>query len=252
MVFCILNIDVFISQVNLRSKFENPDLKLDLVSCQFAFHYSFESLPQAEQMLANISSNLQPGGYFIGTTTDAFDIIRRLDRETNPDNRKFGNEVFSVEFPESTSLEKVPLFGAKYNFHLEGAVDCPEFLVHFPTFQKLALRYGLKLIEKTRFEDFVKEEPDFEFKNLLVRMKVYEAYPPYPGKELVSKIPSDYVHAQNYLDALPNSNDLKIGTLTKAEWEAASLYLLFIFQKQDNQCNEVSKPTKEADEKQTV
>ena len=34
--------------------------------------------------------------------------------------------------------------------------------------------YGLKLIEKTRFEDFVKEEPDFEFNNLLVRMKVYE------------------------------------------------------------------------------
>ena len=54
---------------------ENPDVKLDLVSCQFAFHYSFESLPQAEQMLANVSSNLQPGGYFIGTTTDATDIM---------------------------------------------------------------------------------------------------------------------------------------------------------------------------------
>jgi hypothetical protein len=23
----------------------------------------------------------------------------------------------------------VPLFGAKYKFHLEGVVDCPEFLV---------------------------------------------------------------------------------------------------------------------------
>jgi mRNA (guanine-N7-)-methyltransferase len=53
----------------------NRELKLDLVSCQFAIHYSFESLPQAEQMLANVSSNLQPGGYFIGTTTDAKDIM---------------------------------------------------------------------------------------------------------------------------------------------------------------------------------
>lgn len=56
-------------------RMENCELKLDLVSCQFAFHYSFESLPQAEQMLANVSCNLQPGGYFIGTTTDAYDIM---------------------------------------------------------------------------------------------------------------------------------------------------------------------------------
>lgn len=54
---------------------ERPEVKMDLVSCQFAFHYSFESLPQAEQMLANVSENLEPGGYFIGTTTDAFDIM---------------------------------------------------------------------------------------------------------------------------------------------------------------------------------
>ena len=54
---------------------KDPSLNFDLVSCQFAFHYSFESLPQAEQMLANVSSNLLPGGYFIGTTTDSNDIM---------------------------------------------------------------------------------------------------------------------------------------------------------------------------------
>ena len=54
---------------------KNENLKLDLVSCQFAFHYSFESLPQAEQMFANVSSNLCDGGFFIGTTTDANDIM---------------------------------------------------------------------------------------------------------------------------------------------------------------------------------
>ena len=40
---------------------------LDVVSCQFALHYSFESLPQAECMLKNASESLRPGGYFIGT-----------------------------------------------------------------------------------------------------------------------------------------------------------------------------------------
>ena len=37
----------------------------------------------------------------------------------------------------------IPLFGAKYDFHLEGVVDCPEFLVHFPTLEKLAKQYDL-------------------------------------------------------------------------------------------------------------
>ena len=34
------------------------------------------------------------------------------------------------------SKEDFPLFGAKYDFHLEGVVDCPEFLVHMPTMEK--------------------------------------------------------------------------------------------------------------------
>ena len=61
---------------------------------------------------------------------------RRLGRNEDPENRKFGNTIFSVEFPEETPLDPPPLFGAKYNFHLEEVVDCPEFLVHFPTFEK--------------------------------------------------------------------------------------------------------------------
>ena len=32
-----------------------------------------------------------------------------------------------------------PLFGCKYDFHLEGVVDCPEFLVYFPLLEKYVL-----------------------------------------------------------------------------------------------------------------
>nr|SVE72982.1 EOG090X07I2 [Ceriodaphnia reticulata] len=203
------------------SKFSNHELKLDLVSCQFAFHYSFESLPQAEQMLANVSSNLQPGGYFIGTTTDADDIMRRLGRDKDSENRKFGNSIFSVEFPPETPLDPPPLFGAKYNFHLEEVVDCPEFLVHFPTFQKLATKYGLTLVQKTRFEEFVSQELDHG-KDLLMRMKALEAYPPFNNQDPVSQDLEDYVHAQEYLDSSSSADGFrpKIGTLSKAEWEA--------------------------------
>lgn len=45
----------------------------------------------------------------------------------------FGNSVFNIK---PVSKEDFPLFGAKYDFHLEGVVDCPEFLVHLPTMEK--------------------------------------------------------------------------------------------------------------------
>ena len=35
-------------------------------------------------------------------------------------------------------LDDVPLFGAKYDFHLEDVVDVPEYLIHFPLLE----RYG--------------------------------------------------------------------------------------------------------------
>jgi len=43
-------------------------------------------------------------------------------------DNSFGNDVYRVTFDDKDNL---PLFGCKYNFHLEGVVDCPEFLVHF-------------------------------------------------------------------------------------------------------------------------
>jgi mRNA (guanine-N7-)-methyltransferase len=45
----------------------------------------------------------------------------------------FGNSVFNIKFDD---LDDLPLFGAKYNFSLEGVVNCPEFLVYFPALVK--------------------------------------------------------------------------------------------------------------------
>ena len=63
--------------------FQDKNIEFDLVSCQFAFHYCFESLPQAETMLKNISENLKKGGFFIGTTPDSRDIMSRFRDATD-------------------------------------------------------------------------------------------------------------------------------------------------------------------------
>ena len=56
-------------------------------------------------------------------------------RLRNSEGMSFGNEVYQVTF-ELEDKKNIPLFGAKYNFHLEGVVDCPEFLVYFPLMEK--------------------------------------------------------------------------------------------------------------------
>ena len=64
-----------------------------------------------------------------------FPILFLRSRVRKAGGKKFGNDVYSVEFDKPIDNEvPPPIFGAKYNFHMEGVVDCPEFLVHFPTF----------------------------------------------------------------------------------------------------------------------
>ena len=86
-------------------------------------------------MLKNVSECLKPGGYFIGTIPDAYDIMRRQKAAASD---TFGNDVFEIKF--LSDPDDLPVFGAKYNFHLDGVVDCPEFLVYFPAFEKLPAR----------------------------------------------------------------------------------------------------------------
>ena len=76
--------------------------------------------------------------------------VTRVKQETA------SNSVFKIEFdPPLDDNNPPPLFGAKYNFSLEGAVNnCPEFLVHFSTLVELAEKYGLILICRRRFDSY--------------------------------------------------------------------------------------------------
>lgn len=133
----------------LREHYKDPSIELNVVSCQFAFHYCFESLKQAECMIQNAAECLRPGGYFIGTMPDANDIMKR---QHATQSNEFGNDIYRISFLCDTKAP--PLFGAKYNFELDGVVNCPEFLVHFPLLVKLAAKFGLRLVLKERFEEY--------------------------------------------------------------------------------------------------
>ncbi|OCT76605.1 mRNA cap guanine-N7 methyltransferase isoform X1 [Xenopus laevis] len=209
----------------LSEKYIDPEIKFDICSCQFVYHYSFETYEQADTMLRNACERLCPGGFFIGTTPDGFELVKRLEAS---DTNSFGNDVYTVTFEKKG---KYPLFGCKYDFSLEEVVNVPEFLVYFPVLVEMAKKYQMKLIYKKTFREFFEEKvKNDEQKMLLKRMKALESYPAAPNTKLVSGRTEDYEHAQKMVEN--GQIKLPLGTLSKSEWDATSIYLLFAFEKQ--------------------
>jgi len=185
-----------------------PALKDDgpfnVCSVQFAMHYSWSTEERARRALKNVSTLLQPGGYLIGTMPDADVIVRKL---RSADELEFGNNVYHIKFDKSCSdkrfLSASP-YGYQYEFHLEDAVDCPEWLVPFQSFKALAEEYGLELVMKKNFHKFVHE---------------------YSQRQ-------EFAELMRKLGAL---GDPAVGdTITDDEWDAAYIYLVFVFKKSGN------------------
>ncbi|XP_022646202.1 mRNA cap guanine-N7 methyltransferase-like isoform X1 [Varroa jacobsoni] len=204
----------------LADKYSQSDIVFDVVSCQFTFHYCFESLTQARCMIRNISERLRKGGYFIGTTPNAYELVRRLKES---DELSFGNDVYTVTF---SSKEDFPLFGCKYNFQLEGVVDCPEFLVNFEMFKILAREQDLELVQRWTFEEFFNDFRNQEGASLLQKMNALETYPAHIGGSLAGH-EHDYVHAHE----IHKATGKQLGTLSKPEWEALTVYVAYAFVK---------------------
>ncbi|XP_076926049.1 mRNA cap guanine-N(7) methyltransferase 1-like isoform X1 [Bidens hawaiensis] len=178
------------------------DAPFDLCSCQFAMHYSWSTEARARRALANVSSLLRPGGIFIGTMPDANVIVKKLRAA---DGLVFGNSVFWIQFDDDFSEKKFKSsspFGIKYKFHLEDAVDCPEWVVPFNVFKALAEEYDLELV-------FVKNSHAF----------VHE----YMKKP-------EFIELMRRLGALGDGNQDQ-STLAPDEWEVAYLYLAYVLRK---------------------
>jgi len=133
---------------DITSDIISVDRIFNVVSCQFMLHYSFESLDQVKCLLHNMVSHLRRGGYVIGTTLNANEIILRLRQSSG---LSFGNDIYKITFDSKDSF---PLFGCRYNFYLEGVVNCPEFLVNIDVLNILAQEQGLELVSMSTFSDF--------------------------------------------------------------------------------------------------
>ncbi|KAJ7738465.1 mRNA capping enzyme-domain-containing protein [Mycena maculata] len=171
----------------------------DVVSMQFCMHYAFESIQKARCMLENVSRWLRPGGVFIGTIPNADQLLQNLEG-VPPDapDLTFGNDVYKIRFEDRVHK---PLFGHKYWFYLQDAVEnVPEYIVKWDNFVQMAADYGLHPVYKEEFHDVFSEHREHpEFGPLMVHMNVVDA------------------DGESAMD--------------EDQWEAANIYIAFAFEK---------------------
>lgn len=110
-----------------------------LISCQFAFHYAFESEIKLQNTLQTLSTIIRPGGIFMLTI---------------PDGTKLQDMLFLTQKTKSWKVRyTVPDFGARYHFYLKDAIDCEEFIVKQEVLLKYCTQFGFTLVETQSFSE---------------------------------------------------------------------------------------------------
>ena len=180
------------------------NLEYDLVSCQFALNYIWKSEDAVRRFLENVTDSLKPGAVFVGTIPDAKVLVKKLRNIAS--DYVFGNDYYSIKFKNDKFPKEQGEFGIEYGFYLEDSVGevierpegleinyVPEFLISINKLQHIAAEYGLSLVYTRNFHDFY---ADYKEKH----------------QGLLKK----------YL------NGVKIDEM---QWDAAYLYMVFVFQK---------------------
>lgn len=126
---------------------EEEEILFDVVSCQFAFHYCFQTQDKVQQALATVSLVLRSGGRFFLTVPDAQILKQKMFQS------KVSNECTHLQY--TGRIPAVPTFGARYTFSLDGAIDnCPEYLVESKVLIHMASAQNLVLESQENFHSF--------------------------------------------------------------------------------------------------
>jgi len=166
----------------MRADFTQPlDLasRYDLVSCQFALHYAWDTEQRARQVMANVAARLKPDGVFVATFPDYAEILERLVAMTKHQDKhnyatrdgseytyRIGGENYYLEFKSRLSftgffaaLREQP-YGHGYTYYQAGAVDrVTEYLIPPRELARVAGLEGLRVSSSEPFRTIV-ERPD--------------------------------------------------------------------------------------------
>ena len=128
--------------------------KFDLVSCQFAIHYFFESEKILDNFLNTVNLNIKDDGYFIGTCLNGELVKRALLNKTEIRGISDTNQVlWNIKklYTKNTGV----VYGEEIEVFMEsiGRVF-KEYLVNIDLLVKKLKPLGFELIENISFKDF--------------------------------------------------------------------------------------------------
>lgn len=124
----------------------------DVVSCQFAIHYFFETPETLHNFLQNVSENCREGGYFIGTSYDGKTVFRELrDIEAGESISEYKDEKKIWEITkgyEQRSFDNdTSSIGLAINVFQETInKSFVEYLVNYEYLTELLKLYGFELV----------------------------------------------------------------------------------------------------------
>jgi mRNA (guanine-N7-)-methyltransferase len=171
--------------VNFCSK--NP---VSIISCQFALHYFFKSDQTLKKVLSLVSNCLQPGGYFVGTTTDGkkikehngtlFEIHKKGKGYSFKINDSVDEGNYFNTIPESleyyTDFKKLTRFAAEYNL----VPDNTNFLEEKGLNQYTKLNITGEIVNTQSFDDI----PHFSFNMTPEQLELNSLYTTFLYKKI--------------------------------------------------------------------
>ena len=135
--------------------------KFDVVSCQFAIHYFFESDQTLNNFCTNLNNYLNTNGLFIGTFLDGKKIVEMLNNKTHihGHNKKYDDTIWSIrkKYNDVIDPDKIGTSKQIETFVESIGQTISEYLVDFELLKRKLEKYNIKLLtteNKSSLESF--------------------------------------------------------------------------------------------------
>jgi len=143
----------FGDKLKLKEYYRQHSLNnFEIISCQFAIHYFFESKETITNFITNIEENLKDNGYFICTVLCGKTIFEELSRRENIKGTKKNKIIWDIKKEYSdTNFKK---YGQKINvYNINIGNYIPEYLVNIKYLTKKLKEKGIKLCANEIFTE---------------------------------------------------------------------------------------------------
>lgn len=131
----------------------------DVVSCQFAIHYFFESEQILSNFVENVATFLKEGGFFIGTCLDGLRVKQKLkdiSKNASISGKVDDRYLWNIQRLYDTNDD--PTYGEKIKIYMESiGLELEEYLVNMSLLIECFKRYDIVPVDIRSFQDTYNE-----------------------------------------------------------------------------------------------